>query len=479
MFKKLATYILCAHIALFPIAKSYAFFPLAVVAAEAAIDVAAPIAIRYVGAEISIALMNKAMQGSNAYYSAIGKLSKLKYAKYFNKKALIGSALFLAAIDGMGYLIANNAIEKPIKVSGDIQPVKGKFWGWRNWYVSSPQKLFIKVKSNSSVLKSLARYELIKFSDNKYKINFYYSNNRQWAGSGDTLTFDDCENYSWATASTCDDDYVVPTEPVAEDEFNTVLINWMDKLPDDEKKKYFADEANKIFNDLKKDIQVDAAPTMLDGSPLPSIGAPEWKQAHWYLTNTAQSTDSSKPHYLPLENTEKADHLANTVANGNSTITALNAGEETIGTNTGDKGTTGDQSHNQGSTTVNVNTAGIESRIDETNKLLRGMGSATVEAKNIQSEIDENSLWNPNKYPNGLAGIWDDFRDGLDNTSLFEFINSFKTNYGSGVLPVWRFDFTAVGLGSADISLTIAEWNFIKIIMSVSALYYSRKIVIG
>lgn len=476
MLKKIVTYILCLNIAFFPIAKSYAFFPLAIVAAEAAIDVAAPLAIRYVGTEIAVSLVNKAMRGSNAYYSAVGKISKLKYAKFFNKKVLLGSALFVAALDGMGYLISNNSIAKQQETQqGHIAPQKGFYWQWRGTKVNSPDNLLSAIK-RSPTMSFLTGYELIKTqNDDAFIVNFLLSSGNKWAGSGDVIRKQSCV-YGNNNVDTCLDNYTAPTEPVQAYEFQAAVVDWMDKLPDEEKRKYFADEANKILDGLKNDIQVDAAPTMPDGSPLPSVGSLEWQQANWLLQGTSQGTDSEQPHYIAPSQAPTANYLANTIANGNSHITSLNAGEKTPTNQTGNKENTTNQT---GSTTANVNTTGIESRIDTTNELLRSIGSATVEAKDITSLFDDDSLWSPNKYPDGLVGIWGDFRSKLDNTPIFNFINSFKTNYGNGVVPVWRLDLSEVGFGCMDISIKKEYWDFMRVVFIASAVVYSRKIIIG
>lgn len=85
------------------------------------------------------------------------------------------------------------------------------------------------------------------------------------------------------------------------------------------------------------------------------------------------------------------------------------------------------------------------------------------------------------KYPDGVAGVWQEKRDAMRETGLFALVDSMVPDLGSGGCPTWSIP-VLVGFGSVssyDLSVPCWVWDFCKVFVMVCALILSRKIVFG
>jgi len=85
------------------------------------------------------------------------------------------------------------------------------------------------------------------------------------------------------------------------------------------------------------------------------------------------------------------------------------------------------------------------------------------------------------KYPEGLAGVWQAEAAALNQTPIFQFLQGLNPGIGGGGCPVWSWP-TAQVLGisvGGDISVPCYVWSALRIIFTISALLLARKLIFG
>lgn len=87
------------------------------------------------------------------------------------------------------------------------------------------------------------------------------------------------------------------------------------------------------------------------------------------------------------------------------------------------------------------------------------------------------------KYPNGFAGVWDQFKVDIDQSSFIGMIDSLTpTNWTGGECPSWEFSFNLGAAGNFG-THTLAPpcWIFpvLKVLLMITALFAARRIIFG
>jgi len=85
------------------------------------------------------------------------------------------------------------------------------------------------------------------------------------------------------------------------------------------------------------------------------------------------------------------------------------------------------------------------------------------------------------KYPDGIAGVWDKEMAGIKSTPIFSFLYSLNPNIGGASCPRWTFPSGRV-LGidvGGDLSVPCNVWFALRAIIVVSALLLARRLVFG
>jgi hypothetical protein len=85
------------------------------------------------------------------------------------------------------------------------------------------------------------------------------------------------------------------------------------------------------------------------------------------------------------------------------------------------------------------------------------------------------------KYPNGLAGVWNEKSGAFSQTPIFQFLAGLNPNLGNGGCPVWTFPAGQV-LGitvGGDISVSCAVWSFVRVFFTLCALILARRLIFG
>ena len=87
------------------------------------------------------------------------------------------------------------------------------------------------------------------------------------------------------------------------------------------------------------------------------------------------------------------------------------------------------------------------------------------------------------KYPDGFAGAWDEFRGRVAASSLAGFINGIGAGLpGGGTCPSWSMSLNMGAMGNFGtfvLEPPCVIWPFIKAVMILSALFVARRLVVG
>ncbi|MCY1248458.1 hypothetical protein D9M72_618930 [compost metagenome] len=87
------------------------------------------------------------------------------------------------------------------------------------------------------------------------------------------------------------------------------------------------------------------------------------------------------------------------------------------------------------------------------------------------------------KYPNGMEGIYDEYKDQLKNTSLVQLASQLMPQVGDGgTCPSWPLNMnlaTWAAYGVHDVAPPCWIWGVAKAILILSALLLARALIFG
>jgi len=496
MIKRLISVFLVLHLIFIPSYRANAVVPV-VAGAIWAVETIAPQAIRYLASEIAISSVVKAVQVSNAYYSATSTISNAKYLKYFKSKAALGVAAFVTVLDALGLYLSNDSFYSSNEASEEPGAAEaGFFWSSPDGSGSSASEVADIRLAELSAKHPENSYVYEVYTNNGDSIRYYYyqvitdsdGSTENVYNSARTASKYACEgNASGVGVASCEEGFDPNSGATVDDsQAESQIFNYLENLSDTEQLPYFGDEAGVIDKDLKDDFESENAPLMPDGvTAIPNIGDPKWKNAHLVSTGVAQSSDSSADNYVSTDNWDEAYYLANDVANGNDYITGLNSGVVTVpdsstGTNTG----TGSNSD----LNVTVDVSGVESRLDTSNELsedildeVSKINSTDIALQSSPDVSSSASFW-PVKYPDGLLGVLNKFVDDIKQTPIFEWLNEFVIDIGSGSAPAFELCFNTIAnidFGCYTLQADSYIWVAIRSCMILFSVIVSRRIVFG
>lgn len=438
-----------------------------------AVETAAPHAIRYLASEIAISSIVKAVQVSNAYYSATSKLSNAKFLSHFKSKAALGVASFTGVLAALGYSLTNDGtLVSDVEVEADDKEVQGFYWKCGSTTHFSSARAACEDYSSYPL-------KLVEIEEDKVKYcRVYNTDTGACYSTANPVAYRyDCASSPDSTASTCSSDYEPPSGGhVTDEQAISSIIEYLESLSDSEQLQFYGDSDGVIDSTLVADIDSENAPLMPDGqTPIPNIGDPSWNNAHLITTGVAQSDDSSAPNYVSVDDWGDANYLGNTIANGNDYITGINSGAITTpGTDTGTDGSTGTEVN------ITVDVSGVEQRIDRTNELIEELSITSVPISTVPDSSKAASFWTP-YYPNGFEGVWNDFNNDFQNTALVGWVDSFKLSYVSEGIPAWTmcFDLGFVDFGCQPIEIDSRVWLAIRAFILFTAALLARRLVFG
>jgi len=491
MCKKILVYFMIFYVSVLPVQRANAVAPVVVAGAAWAIDVAAPVAIRYLASEIAISAVVKAVQASNAYYAASAKISNAKFLKFFKSKAALGAAAFTGVFGALGFTLTNDGtLMKSGSVDikdGDVAPKAGFGWCDSSTCGTTISEAADKVCGNYQYCQNytIEAYRYDPSREDLRTVKYYVSETSVWRTSD--VQSKPC-NYinSGQSVATCEDGWTPPTGenvPVSDDVAINSIVEHVQSLTPEQQKSLISDSEGVLDKDLVDDLTADDAPPMPSGeAAIPNIGDQSWTNAHLITTGVAQSSDATAPNYVSTSDWDEAYFLGNTVANGNDYVTGLNSGAITApDTGTGTDTGTGDIS-------VTVDVSGVETRLDTTNELSQSILDEVAQVNNtsvpLQAVPDESaaaSFW-PVKYPDGLSGVLNKFIDDMKQTPIFEWLNEFVIDLGSGSLPAFDLCFNVIAgidFGCYTLQADAYIWSAIKACMILFAVIVSRRIVFG
>lgn len=325
--KKIFVYFLVLQITLLPTFRVWAFAPAVAVAFNSAVTSQI---VRFVAGEVALEVITRGFAANDPLYASTGKLSKAKYLSFLKGKGKL--VPFIASgLAAAGFLIVGDEILTNPEVTptpeGDVSPEKGFYWRLANYVASTPlQVANMDCASFSSSSVSCVGVLPVSMTSNSAEYRRQLSNG-QTSIASIYVSRSSCSSSS-SSVPTCQPDYEPenPSQrPATDKEIETDFYAWVSSQPEHDQKFAFSDANGNLHPDLKPDIQVPPPPTMPDGSPIPGVGHQLWVYADWIARGVAQSSDASAPYYVPASAWDNAFYLANTVSQGNQTITNANA----------------------------------------------------------------------------------------------------------------------------------------------------------
>ena len=476
--KKLIAFLLSVQLIILPCQRAYAVVPV-VAGAAYAVDLVAPTVIRYLASDIVISSIIKAMDITDAYYSATSKISNSNFLKFFKSKLGLGIAAFTAIAGTLGYQLVDGELFSSSTLSEDQIPKAGIYWKL-NSSISGPTPHSAAL-ARCNEINTCVDIFLVNYSDQEATYRIVFDDGSMSASTLGILSFG-C-NSSTQNFETCIDGYTPPSnsENINDDLATTSIIEKIKELPITSQASLFSD-AEGIFDQSFIDyLTADAAPVMPDNeTTIPPIGSPYWNSANLIATGVAQVDDPSKANYIAPADWDTAYFLANTVAGGNSKVTSLNSSASSAETDTST-----DSGAIAGAT---VNLTGIESRLDTANALSENAISEfkSINTTNIQTSITPDksiagSFWDI-RYPDGIKGVFSAFKKNVLSTPIFEWLDSFSLDVGSASEPAFELCFGSIAqidFGCYSLSADSYVWSAIKAMMIFCALIVSRRIVFG
>lgn len=470
------------NICLFPIRQANAFIPLAI---GYAVDVAAPIAIRYLASDLAISAIAKAVQASNAYYSATATLSKAKFLKYFKGKLGLGVAAFVAVADAIGLYISNDGsfYEKSNQGSELGVAEKGYYWHESIGESESASGLMSILLSHYSELHSDLQLSatLEAFKENSLYVRLWANNSGKSVFYRQIRIFRAACDKNGADVASCKTDYSGSTntdKKVTDSDANSKIMDYVSSMSQSKQMELLSNSDGTFDEEIVDDLVVDNPPSMPNGKDsLPKIGDNKWSEANSIAEGIGQSNDSTASGYVPSSDWDDAYYLANSVANGNSTITGLNAG------NIAHR----DSDISDPISYENIDLSGIENRLDKQNSISQDisdgismLNNTNVSIKNHPDSGNSSSFWDK-KYPDGISGVLDDFIKKMKSTEIISWLNGFVTNFSGGKIPTYEYCAVLVGLdfGCYQLTLDSSVISVVRIFMIITSILYARRIVFG
>lgn len=274
--------------------------------------------------------------------------------------------------------------------------------------------------------------------------------------------------------------------------------------------------ANATTADGKVKTCTDGCETALDPSGIPfyvaTSGANTFIEGNLKQTGTQCVAGTAGSQTSTTSPTEKecqskgqgyitANGTTSCVANGTAGATnPINTGEKSTTTGSGtsktETNTTVNNDNSVTTTTTTTNPDGTTSTKSET----QDKPSFCEQNPNAQickesDEPDGNVPGNPKgydraenrfyetKYEEGAQGIWDNFKDEIDQTSAMNAMEALTPNLGDGgTPPTWTFSFNLgqnMNFGSYTLEPDSGIWIFIRICIIITALWAARAIIFG
>jgi hypothetical protein len=93
---------------------------------------------------------------------------------------------------------------------------------------------------------------------------------------------------------------------------------------------------------------------------------------------------------------------------------------------------------------------------------------------------DDCGLYEP-RYPDGIKGVFSDFTNRIDNTSIMRFSKSIMpTHINSGTCPSWDFDLSRMmNLGVYKVQPPCEIWPILRVVILIYSLLLARQLIFG
>lgn len=468
--RKLLIYLLCLNISFLPSFNANAFVGVVPVALSNPV-------VRFVATEILIDVAAKGFAASDPLYNTSAKLSKAKYISFLRGKGK-AIAFIAAGLAAVGFTIGDDITKPAVSTqNNDVKPVKGVAWTAAGRYDISPSALGTQLCQAFYGCNNV-RIDLYANEPNRSDLrNLVFLNVTNIELQSHVASSLPCQYVSGSVAS-CSADYVPPAVvdlPATDEEIDSKFFTWISSQPEHDQRFAFAGDDGRLHPDIAKELEVSAPPLMPNGQALPAVGTQLWVYADMIARGVAQQTNPDSPNYVPPASWSDASYLANNVAAGNQAITNSNANGKPLPGESVSPGETP-----AGEVSVN-NLTGIETRIDTTNQILTDLSVSNVSTSTAPNIEKSKSYW-VSKYPSGLSGVWSEFNEDFKDTPLFNWLNSFKTQFsGTGQYPTWSicFDLGFSDFGCHELTVPPYVWVAIRAFVIFCSSLLARRLVFG
>ncbi|WP_417212722.1 hypothetical protein [Acinetobacter venetianus] len=315
MKNKILVYIVVLHVVLFPSFKAWSALP--------ALALPARIGLQYAFSSSAMKVVSRGVAANSPYFVAPAKVANNAVLNWIKSAGASAPNTWIAnALAALGFAIVGSNIQ----YSGELAPEQGYMFYVRvsSWRYSA---------YGSSVDGALR--EAFRLNGQNFEVVQEYAvdgnvinliNTSGWKYTAELLRVE-CGS-SGAGVASCDPDYNPPEsdKSVPLSVFGNSFMNYVSAQPAEEQRNYFLDSNNAFPQELQAAVSDIAEPnTMPDGNPVPNQGHHLWFYADWIARGLAQSSDANSSYYVPPASQANADYLANTVADGQKTITGSNA----------------------------------------------------------------------------------------------------------------------------------------------------------
>lgn len=189
----------------------------------------------------------------------------------------------------------------------------------------------------------------------------------------------------------------------------------------------------------------------------------------------------------PASVTGPKETTVSTIGNQTTTTVAQTSTPVTYNSSTG-TATSGNPTRTTTTTTVTTNPDGSTSTSTGTSTTTTATGTEAPaqtpeEAAPSDTPLPAVPELYTRKYPNGMEGIWTDYKDQLKGTSLVSLVGKLMPNVGNGgSCPSWMLNLDLAHwatFGTHDVAPPCWIWDVAKAILVLSALLLARSLIFG
>lgn len=96
----------------------------------------------------------------------------------------------------------------------------------------------------------------------------------------------------------------------------------------------------------------------------------------------------------------------------------------------------------------------------------------------LPAAVEASSIYT-RKYPDGISGVWDTKKAQIMASPLASLTSAFVPSLPDGTCPSWSIDMQALGFGTVQLGPPCWVFDVLRVIVILSAVFYSRRLILG